>query len=121
MLKGHQEASPYTAGPGLVALAADGESLKRLLELVPTFRAHLTLRCVDSDRMGYDAVFNYPSASDAMLAHMKSEYSDEAWCAPACRSVPPTACLGVWPPRLPWPPAQLSFFAASWPRAAQVL
>jgi len=79
VLKGHQEASPYTAGPGLVALAADGESLKRLLELVPTFRAHLTLRCVDSDRMGYDAVFNYPSASDAMLAHMKSEYSDEAW------------------------------------------
>jgi len=79
VLKGAAEATPLTAGPGLVALAADGELFKTLLELVPTLRAHLALRVVDSDRMGYDAVFNYPAASESMLKHMKSEYADEAW------------------------------------------
>lgn len=79
LLKSRPEPKPMTAGPGLVTLAAEGEGFQQLLKLVPTLRAHLALRCVDSDRMGYDAVFNYPLASEAMHQHMKSEYADEAW------------------------------------------
>ena len=79
LLKSSAEPSPLVAGPGLVALAAEGEGFKRLVGLVPTLKAHVGLRCIDVERMGYDEVFGFPAASQTMLDHMKSEYSDEAW------------------------------------------
>jgi len=66
-------------GPGLVLLAADGQGFKELVNLVPTFRAHVALRVVDPERAGYDAVVNFSKANDLLHEHQKSEYAEEAW------------------------------------------
>jgi len=76
------EALPLVAGPGLVALAADGVGFKKLIELVPTLRAHMALRCVEPasgpDTAYTDSIYNYPPAMRMLKAFMKTEYSDEA-------------------------------------------
>ena len=100
VLKSRKETTPLVAGPGLVALAADGAGLKSLLDLTPTFKAHVALRCVDSDRIGYEPVINYKEASEALLAHMKSEYADEAWHFEQQSSAWITSCNTATPAQL---------------------
>jgi len=80
MLKNKKQQEPLTAGSaGLVALAVEGEGWKSLLELVPTLRAQVALRCVDVETVSYDTVTTFPEANSALLDHMKAEYSDEHW------------------------------------------
>jgi CRP-like cAMP-binding protein len=100
VLRSEAEAADLTCGEGLLCLAATGECLHELLAVAPTLRAHVALRTVRREGLGYESIVRHPASRDVLLAHMKLEFSEEAYLfardAEAWRrSLPPPAARAL--------------------------